>query len=65
MYALLKKFRYLAVLDADAYFAKPNIPLHLLMGHWGWKPNSRYSMQSGTFNCCAGMQQVTAVVGSG
>ena len=28
-------------MDPDAYFAMPDIPLHLLLGHWGWKPHSR------------------------
>ncbi len=41
MYALLKEFRYLVVIDPDAYFAKPEVPLHLLLGRWGWKPHSR------------------------
>ena len=41
MYALLKEFRYAVIVDPDAYFAKPDVPLHLLMGRWGWKPHSR------------------------
>ena len=44
MYALLKEFRYIIVIDPDAYFAKPEVPVHLLMGRWGWQPHSR---------CCA------------
>jgi len=41
VYSLLKEFRYTVIMDPDAYFAKPDIPLHLLLGHWGWKPHSR------------------------
>ena len=41
LYGLLREFRYVAFLDTDAYFAKPDIPIHLLMSRWGWKPNSR------------------------
>ncbi len=41
MYALLKEFRYVIVIDPDAYFATPEVPINLLMGRWGWRPHSR------------------------
>ena len=53
MYALLKEFRYVVVLDPDAYFAKPAIPLHLLLGHWGWKPHSRCVCRTICSKVCA------------
>lgn len=46
VYGLLKEFRYVVMLDLDAYFAMPDIPLHLLLGHWGWQSHSRCAVQS-------------------
>ena len=67
MYALLKEFRYLVVLDVDAFFAKPDIPLHLLMGHWGWKRHSRCAAVVTMISCamCEGLSQLLCGLGYG
>ena len=63
MYALLKEFRYLVVIDPDAYFATPEVPLHLLLGRWGWKLHSRCVTPCNTVQTAARMCRAASTHG--
>ena len=44
LYATLKEFHFVVLLDADAYVTQPEVPLHLLMHRWGFKRGSSLLM---------------------